>query len=326
MTKTRFTNIGATAFQHPTDIQAINTLKTVKGLDLVCHKMMELGYERAAYISLIGNAIRVTPRHFSRLDTLLQESSITLGMDSPQLFIENSDELNAYTSGSENPFIVLTSKVVETFSDDEIRVVIGHELGHIKCRHVVYTSAASFVKDFADHLSGATLGVSGLLSMGLELALFKWSRKAELSADRAALLVSQDLATCQQVFMKLLGFPPGIAKDMIVDEFVSQAGLYADLDSDILSKIYKILAGRKATHPDLVVRTKEIAEWAKSDAYSRLLTGDYSIAGAVPPQISASSEQAPTTSQQPVESTTLHEAKDAALSAVKGGLKGLFKR
>ena len=139
MKRKEFINISASDFQHPYDvkaIEAIEALKTVKGLDILCHKMMELGYERVCYINLIANAIMVTQNHFTRLYDILKEASAILSMEIPKLFIVNIDELNAYTSGSENPFIVLNSKLVEDFNEEELRVVIGHELGHIKCKHV----------------------------------------------------------------------------------------------------------------------------------------------------------------------------------------------
>ena len=181
MKRKEFINIGASDFQHPYDVKAIEALKTVKGLDILCHKMMELGYERVCYINLIANAIMVTQNHFTRLYDILKETSAILSMEIPKLFIENIDELNAYTSGSENPFIVLTSKLVEDFNEDELRVVIGHELGHIKCKHVVYSSAAKFIKNCAEFLSGPSMGIAGLLSMSLELALFKWGSVYETS-------------------------------------------------------------------------------------------------------------------------------------------------
>jgi Zn-dependent protease with chaperone function len=333
MERKKFVNISASNFQHPLDVKAIETLKNVKGLDTVCHKMMEWGYERVQYIRLIANAIMVSKNHFPRLYNILEEASVTLSMDMPNLFIENSMELNAYTSGSENPFIVLTSKLVEDFNEDELRVVIGHELGHIKCRHVVYSSAANFIKNCAEFLSGPSMGLSGLFSMGIELALFNWQRKSELSSDRASLLVSQDLNTCVNVFMKSLEFPPKIANEMLVSEFYTQAELYKDMDSDTLIKIYKLLSDKNKTHPDLIVRMKELSDWAKIGEYQKLLTGDYSVKEIIDDQVTTDSamikeehripnlEQSATLVNETVNAVT-----NIAGNIVKGGLKGFFKK
>jgi hypothetical protein len=86
MKRKEFINISASDFQHPYDvkaIEAIEALKTVKGLDILCHKMMELGYERVCYINLIANAIMVTQNHFTRLYDILKEASAILSMEIP---------------------------------------------------------------------------------------------------------------------------------------------------------------------------------------------------------------------------------------------------
>jgi len=325
MSNIAFPNIHVTAFQHPNDIQAIEALRSVKGLDIVCHKMMELGYEKISYINLIANAIRVTNTHFSKLHNILCDASKILSIEPPQLFIEKSDELNAYTYGSENPFIVLNSALVENFSEDEIRVAIGHELGHIKCRHVIYSSVARFIKDFADFLAGPSMGLASFLSMGLEFALFKWERKSELTSDRAALLVTQDIELCLSVFMKFMKFPPGIAKEMVLSEFLSQAELYSELDSDILSKIYKILAVSKKTHPDWVVRAKELSDWAKSESYKKLLEGNYPTGESNVSAISQEDIKKEIVEKSaPVIPADIEATKNAAVNMVKGGFKNLF--
>ena len=202
-----FPGISAVAFQHPSDIQAINALSKLKGFDLICHKMMEYGYEKAKYIDLVANHVKVSPRQCPQIYAIFKDAVETIEVSEPTLFIGQSPELNAYTSGSERPFIVLNSTLVEMLTEDELHVVIGHELGHIKCRHVIYIMVADFVRDFADAISGATFGLGNLLSSGLELGLFNWYRKAELSCDRAALLITQNLDACLRVQMKLAGGP-----------------------------------------------------------------------------------------------------------------------
>ena len=36
------------------------------------------------------------------------------------------------------PFIVVTSRAVEALDDDELRYILGHELGHLLSGHAVY--------------------------------------------------------------------------------------------------------------------------------------------------------------------------------------------
>lgn len=314
-----FNNISPFAFQYPLDIQAIDTLKKLKGFDFLCHKMIEYGYEKVRYIDLVANHVKVTPRQCPKIYEIFKDAVETLDVSEPALFIGQSPELNAYASGSENPFIVLNSTLVEMLTEDELLAVIGHELGHIKCKHGIYSMVADFLRDFVDIISGATFGIGNLLSSGLELALFTWYRKAELSCDRAALLATQNLDVCLKVLMKLSGGSKVIAEQMNVEEFVKQADLYKEMDNDTLNKIYKFLLTRYQTHPYSVLRAKEIKMWAESDEYRKILQGDYQRIDQEQKKLEGN-----TTTDIPSPSVTIGATKDAAVGFVKTGIKGLF--
>ena len=53
--------------------------------------------------------------------------------------------LYAFAIGMEKHTIVITSGLVELLEDDELRFVIGHELGHIKSGHMLYRTMAVFL-------------------------------------------------------------------------------------------------------------------------------------------------------------------------------------
>ena len=315
----KLNSISPVAFQHPLDIQAIDALKKLKGFDFLCHKMIEYGYEKVRYVDLVANHVKVTPRQCPKIYEIFKDAVETLDVPEPALFIGQSPELNAYTAGSENPFVVLNSTLVEMLTEDELLAVIGHELGHIKCKHGIYSMVADFLREFVDIISGATFGIGNLLSSGLELALFTWYRKAELSCDRAALLVTQNLDACLKVLMKLSGGSKVIAEQMNVEEFVKQADLYKEMGNDTLNKIYKFLLTRYQTHPYSVLRAKEIKMWAESDECRRILQGDYHKMEQTQKEKEVNVSVA---SSSP--SATISATKDAAVGFVKTGIKGLF--
>jgi hypothetical protein len=70
----------------------------------------------------------------------------------------------------------------------QLQVVIAHELGHLKCEHGVWVAAANAVALGLYNLGGF---VGQMLSRQLQGLLLAWQRAAELSCDRAALLVAQ---------------------------------------------------------------------------------------------------------------------------------------
>lgn len=181
---------------------------------------------------------------------------------------------NAFTFGVERPFIVLHSSLLDLMNEDELMAVIGHELGHIKAGHVLYKSIAFIIIGLAQGL----LGLGPLVNMAVKIALYDWSRKSELTADRAELLVAQDVEVSMRVHMKLAGGTKTVYAEMDEQEFLKQADCYEDLDYSTLNKIYKLLNELWLTHPLPCARAKEVWAWAKSKQYQEIMAGRYPTA------------------------------------------------
>lgn len=110
---------------------------------------------------------------------------------------------NAFTTGVYKPVVVITSGMLDTFEESELRFVFGHELGHYVCEHVPYKTLAQFLSIILAQVGQMTLGIGKVLGAGLELALYAWDRRSEFSADRAGLLVAQDDNASIRALMKL---------------------------------------------------------------------------------------------------------------------------
>ena len=100
---------------------------------------------------------------------------------------------------------------------------MAHELGHVKSGHVLYYQIAEFLPVITEAIGDATFGVGALLGAGVQVALLNWRRKSEHTADRAGLLVVQDLQVALSALMKLAGLPQRYSKNVNVDDFVAQA-------------------------------------------------------------------------------------------------------
>jgi Zn-dependent protease with chaperone function len=89
-----------------------------------------------------GNTVRVHEKQFPELFEILQNQSKILGLkNTPQMYImHNGGFLNAFaTKLFRRNYIVLYSEVLEAAYQEGMPVVefiIGHELGHIKRKHV----------------------------------------------------------------------------------------------------------------------------------------------------------------------------------------------
>jgi Zn-dependent protease with chaperone function len=250
--------------RHPTDTRATDALKKIPGLDKLLAKILEYGLERLYYVDNVASNLRVTSAMFARLHRSLVWACKILDVSEPEMYVTVDPIPNAFTYGHTNPFVTLTSGLVDMLSDEELFFVIGHEVGHIKAGHVLYGTMARNIAAVVALLGEATLGLGALLGRGLVIALLEWYRCAELTADRAALLCVQDLEPARSTFMKLAGGTTRLAAEMDRDEFLRQVRDYEEVDRSTLDRAYKVLLTLSRTHPFAMQRAKELELWFES--------------------------------------------------------------
>jgi Zn-dependent protease with chaperone function len=271
----RFPEIAAVSWEHPADRAALQTLRAIPGVDELIRKILALlGGERGIRLLFQGNAIRVGPHQFPKLRHLHAEVTTTFDWNPvPELYVSQTPFFNAGAYGIDSPFIVIHSAAIELLDDDELRVLLAHELGHVISGHALYRTIAAI-------LAMVSLGVLPVLAelvvLPIRLAFLEWSRKSELSADRAGLLGAQDIVVAQRLDMKMAGGGrgEGFAGQLNVDAFMQQAHEYAN-SSEGLDVVYKLLSTLALTHPMHTVRAAELQRWVSSGEYDRILRGEY---------------------------------------------------
>ncbi|HEY9441935.1 MAG TPA: M48 family metallopeptidase [Gemmatimonadales bacterium] len=270
-----FPQISGVAWEHPADRAALQALRGVPGVDEVIRKILALlGGERGIRLLFQGNAVRVGPAQFPRLWHLHTEVCTTFDWpDVPELYVSQTPFFNAGAYGVDTPFIVIHSAALELLDDDELRVLLSHEMGHVMSGHALYRTIAAVLAIIS---LGALPMLASLVVLPVRLAFLEWSRKSELSADRAGLLGAQDIVVAQRVDMKMAGGGrgEGFAGQMNVDAFMQQAHEYA-ASGEGLDVIYKVLSTLALTHPMHTVRAAELQRWVASGEYDRILRGEY---------------------------------------------------
>ncbi|KIG15833.1 Zn-dependent protease with chaperone function [Enhygromyxa salina] len=260
----------AADFMHPWDVKATAALKAVPGFDKLIAKVMEYSFERVYYLQNVADNVRVSDKMFPKLNRYLEWGCKILGVDKPELYVSLDPNYNAFTYGHTKPFIVITSSLLNLLDEQEKMFVICHELGHIKCEHVLYTLVAENIAILIEIFGKMTLGLGSLLGAGLALPLLDWYRKAELSADRAALLAVQDPAVAMRVFMKMAGGAESLLDDMDSSEFLRQIRAYEDRDVSGLDRAYKLLITVMRTHPFPIMRAKHLDRWIAEGGYTKV--------------------------------------------------------
>ena len=277
-----FPGIDPAAFEHPLDRAALEALRKAPGLDLLFKKLASLGFERQVRLHFTGDSLRLSPQQCPDLFTLMRESAAVLDMAEPELYLWQNPYPNAFAIGMSRYTIVMTSGLVDLLEPDEVRAVIAHELGHIKSGHMLYRTIAIFLS-LIGLIAARNLPFVNLITEALVYAFYDWSRKSELTADRAGLLVAQDPQVSIRVLLKLAGGATGAASGLNEAEFVKQADEYEDMGDNLLDMFYQFEMTRFQSHPFPALRAREIQRWSQSDAYKSILQGEYPRADTAAP-------------------------------------------
>lgn len=123
--------------------------------------------------------IRLSERQVGSVSASTARSRRPRPRPCPPIYLAHDVRLNAYTSGVDAPFIVVTSGLVEGLSDAEIAHVIGHEMGHILAGHVLYGMVARSLGLILTTIGDLT-PVGSIIKLSLMSALAYWQRCAEL--------------------------------------------------------------------------------------------------------------------------------------------------
>ncbi|HLE63814.1 MAG TPA: M48 family metallopeptidase [Pyrinomonadaceae bacterium] len=278
----KFADLDKDQYVHPADRRALAALRAIPGIDSALKKLLAVTGESAIRVIFSAGAVKVTPKQCPDLHAKLQIACTTLGVDMPELFVQQNPVANAFTGGVERPVIVLYSQLIERLSDEEVLAVVAHEVGHIHAEHVLYLTAARLIEFLA---KSAVLAsplipiVKEILTLTMRSALLAWARRAELSCDRAALLVTQDAHVIGQTMMKLAGGT--YASRIDYEQFLEQArDFQKNYDEKALDRFWADVITSGLSHPFPVWRVSEILQWVESGEYKALITGQPETAAA----------------------------------------------
>jgi Zn-dependent protease with chaperone function len=130
---------------------------------------------------LLGGGLRVHAGQFAHVHAVVEECARMLRMPAPHVFVRDDPFVPVVGIGIGPPYaIVISAQFVEHFSDDELRFLVGRELGHIASGHTRFSSLLSS--------NGRENGV-------IAVAFGAWLRKIDYTADRVGLLCCGSLET-----------------------------------------------------------------------------------------------------------------------------------
>lgn len=216
----------------------------------------------------------VDAQNMPRVDALYREAMAVL--DAPRrypLYVVDDERINAATMEAGQPTLTLTSGAVGALTDDELLVVLGHELGHLLCDHVLYQYLSRLLLSMGARTRSPLILPGSIAAL---TALQTWRRASELSADRASLLVAQDPEIVQRLFGRL-------GEEIHTPEQLRER---AEREREGLGWRERLQKGWQFVadaHPERHHRALEVSRWSESEEYRAALAGDYPRRSEDPP-------------------------------------------
>src|SRR5260221_14307055 len=152
--RVRLPDISSRAYEHPADRSALVALRKLTGFDVILRNLAGLFSDRSLRLMFLASSGRASEQQFPRLyQTMLDGAyGVELARD-PELFITQDPRVNAIALGTDKPFIVITTGMGDLMDPEEIRWVIGHELGHVLSGHSVYRTMLFYLVGLASRLA-----------------------------------------------------------------------------------------------------------------------------------------------------------------------------
>jgi len=209
---------------------------------------------------LEGHSFKITAALAPDLHRICEEVRATLEFtEEVEFFVSNSPDINCFAyprlEESQSHKVIINSALLERFADDELRFVLGHEIGHLISKNAQLQKIIRFV--FPD-FERAPIVFQNKIQL--------WDKLAELTADRYGYIAAPRLDQCINTFIKLSS---GLSTSRIsFDAMVYLAEMEKVLDY-FKANPYAVAS----SHPINPVRIKCLQLFAESRLYKSLPQG-----------------------------------------------------
>ncbi|MEO6951919.1 MAG: M48 family metalloprotease [Polyangia bacterium] len=184
------------AYAYGADTRFKKTLDTITPVRVAIEATVRL-WKSTAKDELLVGAERVTPHKNAKLDALTELAAKALHVTRPDVFLSASFE-GTHTFGAEGETTVLLGRaLVDSLTEDELLFVIGRQCGHIQNDQVVLSTAQYYLVHAGNRF------VKWVVTPAAA-ALSAWSRRADITCDRAGLIAGKSLDASEAALRKLL--------------------------------------------------------------------------------------------------------------------------
>ena len=230
------------------------------GIDIKKFKNNSNELDNSHLSNLLTNSVRVSKEILPKVGNAIETVFERIKIENNFNFFVTADNNQANASCSlmssaSRPDIILTSRLIELLSLEELQFVIGHEVAHYVYQHALYPN------------------YNNVDDRNLKLNLLNLSRAAEISADRIGFLACNSLEDSLRANFKL-------ASGLSDKHFNFKPSTYLDQLRD-LEDLGKSSSELWSTHPSFLIRMQSLIWFSMSKEYHEFFDqkkkGSYSL-------------------------------------------------
>jgi Zn-dependent protease with chaperone function len=169
------------------DLRLLRTLDRLRPVKMALEATVRL-WRSAARAELLAGAVKASQREQPAVYALSERCAERLHVTAPTIYVAVDNRgREAHTLGTDDEcYIVLSGGMITDLNEAELAHVIGRQLGRIQNGHVLPATGLFYLAHFASRY------VRWIVAPALA-ALRSWSRRAEVTCDRAGLLCTRDV-------------------------------------------------------------------------------------------------------------------------------------
>ena len=254
------------AFMWQMDAQAMAVLNNLGPLASAAHSIAER-YGRPVF-EAATNGIRLSERQMPEIFEIAVRAARMMSLPHmPEVYISGERMWDVFSLGGFNGSFISIGSVLINFKPDDLMFLIAREMGHVRAGHVYWSTAMQFLR-------GKTAGQATILGEGIlqflnpakllesaiDAPLMRWARHSEITADRAATLVTGDLDCARRVLTQwaMKSFP-------VTGKLNLEAWLEQEAAAD--DPMLQMSEWTMSTTPYLAPRLKILSEYQAGEGF-----------------------------------------------------------
>lgn len=174
------------------------------------------------------DCILTGPNQYPEIHEMGEECARRLGIGIPRMYVKYDPYMNAsaYAFDDSEPIIVLHTSLIDALTPGELKMIVGHECGHIHNNHTAYKQAGEIILA-AGTTAAKAIGPGlrpfiDLFTSGAQVLFQDWSRCAEITCDRAGIINADDAKEAIMAQAKLKTGGAKALENINLDEYIRQ--------------------------------------------------------------------------------------------------------